>query len=86
VIHSPPDFSATRSLPESRPAMAWSTAWRSGFGALAGVSQERLSHAGSRIGLVRSQRGGEFHDAPGRLDAFLQRRDQGQADMVRHPD
>src|SRR6185503_4924211 len=78
VIHSPPDFSATRSLPASSAAMTVLTASFSGF---PGLRVARFSQASSMIFFCLSMLC-EALQALRRLDAFLDRGDERYADAV----
>src|SRR5258706_3521923 len=78
VIHCPPDFSATRNLPESSAASTALTASRSGLVAL---SVARVSQASSMIFFCLSIFSTALQPLR-RLDAFLDRGDERHADVV----
>src|SRR5205823_2584335 len=77
-IHSPFDFSATRSLPASRPAI---TALTASFTGLPGLSVARFSQASSMIFFCLSILGKALQ-ALRRLDALFGRGNERYADVV----
>src|SRR5438046_701521 len=87
VIHWPPDFSATRSLPESSRSMTLLTAARRAF---VGLSAARPSQASSTIFCSLSmtcfrpwlQGTCKVHHALGRFHAVLERRHERNAQAV----